>query len=114
MTDLAIGNTGTHTAGLSGQMAAQKSADTAAQRLTSRQPAGLKKAAKEFEAVFISQMLSHMWSGIEVDGPFSGGRGEEIFRDMMVDEYGKQMADSGQFGLSDQIMAQLLQLQEQR
>jgi hypothetical protein len=33
---------------------------------------------------------------------------------MMIDEYGKEIAKSGQLGLSDQIMAQLLQHQEQR
>jgi Rod binding domain-containing protein len=113
MNDLAISNT----SNLSRQISAQNRAEQTGRqlnRLDHKKSSGLKQAAKEFEAVFISQMLSHMWSGIKTDGPFSGGRGEQIFRDMMIDEYGKEIAKSGQLGLSDQIMAQLLQHQEQR
>ena len=48
-----------------------------------------RKAAKEFESVFISQFLGSMFSGIPTDGPFGGGQGEEMFRSLMIDEYGK-------------------------
>ena len=47
------------------------------------------KAAKEFESVFISQFLGSMFSGISTDGPTGGGEGEEMFRSLMVDQYGK-------------------------
>jgi len=70
------------------------------------------KAAEEFEAVFISQMLSHMWSGVGVDPMFGGGHAEETFRGLMIEEQGKVIAKSGGLGLSDHIKRQLLQIQE--
>ena len=58
-------------------------------------PAVAKKAAQEFEGVFITQFLGQMFSGIPTDGPFGGGQGEEMFRSLMVDEYGKQIDSAG-------------------
>ena len=70
------------------------------------------KAAKEFESVFISQFLGSMFSGIPTDGPFGGGEGEEMFRSMMVNEYGKSMESRGGFGLANAVTKQLLKHQE--
>ena len=70
------------------------------------------KAAKEFESVFISQFLGSMFSGISTDGPFGGGEGEEMFRSMMVNEYGKSMETRGGFGLANAVTKQLLKHQE--
>jgi Rod binding domain-containing protein len=72
------------------------------------------KAAKQYEGVFISQFLGSMFEGISTDGPFGGGQGEEMFRSMMVDEYGKQIENQGGFGLSSAITRQLLSEQEKR
>ena len=66
------------------------------------------KAAKEFESVFISQFLGSMFSGISTDGPTGGGEGEEMFRSLMIDQYGKQIAAQGGFGLASAVQAQLL------
>ena len=70
------------------------------------------KAAKDYESVFISQMLGAMFSGIKSDGITGGGQGEEMFRSLMVNEYGKSIADQGGFGLAAQMKAQLLKHQE--
>lgn len=70
-------------------------------------------AAEEFEAVFLSQMLGHMFSGIEVDPMFGGGNGEEMFKGMMVEEYGKQLASTGGIGIADQVQAKLIEMQSQ-
>ena len=70
------------------------------------------KAAKEFESVFIAQFLGSMFSGIPTDGPFGGGEGEEMFRSMMVNEYGKAMESRGGFGLATAVTNQLLKNQE--
>ena len=70
------------------------------------------KAAKEFESVFISQFLGSMFSGIPTDGPFGGGEGEEMFRSMMINEYGKSMESRGGFGLAAAVTSQLLKHQE--
>lgn len=68
-------------------------------------------AAQEFEAVFISQMLEHMFAGTETNEMTGGGEAEDIYRSMMVDEYGKLMAKSGGFGIADHVTRQLVQAQ---
>jgi len=82
-----------------------------------RVPAGadrakVREAAVEFEAVFLTQMLQHMFEGIEVDGVFGGGHGEEMFRSLQLNEYGRVMARSGGIGLSQQLEREMLRLQE--
>lgn len=73
-----------------------------------------KKAAGDFESVFISQMLGQMFSGLATDGPFGGGEGEAMFRSLMLDEYGKQITSQGGIGLADAVTRQLLKHQEIR
>ena len=74
--------------------------------------AAARQAAEDFEAVFLSQMLSHMFAGVETGGPFGGGHAEEVFQSVMVDEYGKMMARSGGVGLADSVMNEILRMQE--
>lgn len=74
--------------------------------------AAANKAAKQFEGVFMSEFLGSMWEGVSTDGPFGGGQGEAMFRSLMLDEYGKQMATSGGLGLADAVSRQLIHEQE--
>ncbi len=74
--------------------------------------AAAKKAAQDFESVFISQMLGQMYEGISTDGPFGGGQGEAMFRSLMLDEYGKQVAAQGGIGIADAVTKELLRHQE--
>jgi len=69
-------------------------------------------AAKEYESVFISQFLGSMYSGIKTDGVTGGGQGEEMFRSLMINEYGKAIQQRGGFGLAAQMKTQLLKHQE--
>lgn len=69
-------------------------------------------AAREYESVFISQLLGSMFQGISTDGMFGGGQGEEMFRSMMIDQYAKRMADQGGFGLAAHMQAELLKHQQ--
>ncbi len=75
-------------------------------------PAAAKKAAQGFESVFISEFLGSMFEGIPTDGPFGGGEGEQMFRSLMLDEYGKQISSQGGFGLADAVTRELLKTQE--
>jgi Rod binding domain-containing protein len=70
------------------------------------------KAAKEFEAIFIGQMVSAMFEGIKTDGPFGGGYGESVYRSMMIEHYSKTIAAQGGLGLADQVKREILRLQE--
>jgi Rod binding domain-containing protein len=75
-------------------------------------PDAIKKTAQQFEGMFITQFLGEMFSGISTDGPMGGGQGEEMFRSLMVDEYGKQFAAQGGFGLAASVQREMLKMQE--
>lgn len=79
-----------------------------------KDPLAAKKAAVQFEGVFITQFLSQMFEGLTTDGAFGGGQGEALFRSLIVDEYGKQIAAQGGFGLADVVQRELLRTQEDR
>ncbi len=72
----------------------------------------VQRVAEEFEAVFLSQMLAPMFEGLETDELFGGGPGEDIYRSVLVEEYGKSIARAGGIGLSDAIQREILMLQE--
>lgn len=74
--------------------------------------AAAKKVSQQFEGVLISQMLNDMFAGVKTDGMFGGGPGEEMFRSLMIDEYGKQVAAQGGLGLADTVTRELLKRQE--
>jgi flagellar protein FlgJ len=93
----------------SAMMMAQQSPVMAPQATGNPDKAG--KVAKEFEGVFISQFLGSMFSGIKADSEFGGGEGEEMFRSLMIDQYGKQMETRGGFGLAAAVQRQLLKNQ---
>ena len=70
-----------------------------------------REAAKDFEAVFIAQMMAPMFEGISADGPFGGGQGELAFRSLLIQEYGKAIADKGGIGVADSVYREILKLQ---
>ena len=70
-----------------------------------------KTAAQTFESQFLSQMIGQMFEGIQTDGPFGGGFGEEMFRSMMTDAMAKQMTQAGGVGVSDVVQREILKMQ---
>ncbi|WP_049973817.1 rod-binding protein [Azospirillum sp. B4] len=74
--------------------------------------AAIDKAAKEFESVFISQMLQHMWEGVKVDENFGGGHAEEMFRGMMIEEQAKAITKGGGLGIANAIKQEMVRMQE--
>ena len=71
-----------------------------------------RRVAEEFEALFLSQMLEPMFAGLQTEGPFGGGAGEQIYQTLMVQEYGKAIAASGGVGIADAVQREILKLQE--
>lgn len=96
---------------IQGAMAMAQSAPVVAPKAAPT-PEGTKKIAQQFEGVLMSQMLNEMFEGVKTDGMFGGGEGEEMFRSLMVDEYGKQIAAQGGMGLTAAVTRQLLSHQE--
>src|SRR5262245_61479108 len=93
------------TAAIAGDAAATARSDDVQRKLkngaASKDPAQARKADQEFEAMFLSQMYGHIFEGIKTDGPFGGGHAEKMYRSLLVDEYGKQMAQRGGIGIAD-------------
>lgn len=68
--------------------------------------------SREFEAVFLTTFVQHMYAGMKTDGPFGGGKSEEVYRSYLSREYAKSMANSGGIGLADQVYRELIQNQQ--
>lgn len=67
--------------------------------------------AQQFERMFIAEMLQPMFSGIETEGPFGGGQGEEVFRPMLLDQYADAVAKGGGVGIADVVLKEILRMQ---
>ncbi len=64
--------------------------------------------AKEFESIFLSQILQQFDKTVDrEDDILSGGREEEMYRGLMHQELARAMAFSGGIGLSEMIAAEL-------
>jgi len=74
----------------------------------------LHQSAEKFVGMFMSQMFSQMFAGVGTNKVFGGGPGEEMFRSVLVDEYGKAAAKQGGMGMTDQIMRALIAQQEKQ
>lgn len=68
----------------------------------------LRRAAQEFEAVFIHQMLKTMRRSLPVGGPLAPGSGQKMYQDMLDDEMARSMARGGGLGLADILVRDLL------
>lgn len=75
-------------------------------------PEKIEAVSKEFEAMFVSQMLENMFSTVDVKEGLGGSDAEETYQSMMVSEYGKLIARTGGIGVADQIKRDMLKLQE--
>lgn len=86
------------------------------QSINGAAPGGMKAAARraatEFEAVFLTTMLEGMFEGLNTDAPFGGGSAEKTYRSLLITQYAKQISQNGGLGLADQITRDLIALQE--
>lgn len=88
-----------------------KRAERAAKAKTTNM-AEVDKAAEEFESVFLSQMLQHMFNGVDINPMGEGGNGDEIYKSMLIDEYAKLMSRTGGIGVASHVKREMLALQE--
>jgi peptidoglycan hydrolase FlgJ len=63
----------------------------------------LKDACDGFEEIFVHKMLQVMREAGPKSDFISGGRGEEIFQDMLDENYAKLISQSDRLGLSKMI-----------
>jgi flagellar protein FlgJ len=74
-----------------------------------------RKAAEDFEAMALGEMLQPMFKTVDTSkGLFGGGKGEATWKPMMVDEMAKTIAKNGGIGLADSVMREMLRMQEKK
>ncbi|GER08573.1 hypothetical protein GCM10007972_23850 [Iodidimonas muriae] len=68
------------------------------------------QVAKEFEALMLGEMVTAMFKGMPEDGMFSGGFGESISRDLMGQNLGVALSESGGLGIAEAVYADIAAL----
>ncbi|EMY68678.1 rod-binding protein [Leptospira vanthielii] len=64
-------------------------------------------ASVEFESVFVKMMLKEMKNTIHKEKMIDGGYAEEIFEDMLYDEYAKNISQNESMGIAEEIYKQM-------
>ena len=81
--------------------------------LQTSDPAKLMKAAHDFEAMAIGQLLQPMFDTVDTaHGMFGGGSGEEAWKPMLVQEFAKQITNHGGLGLAKPVYDAMLRMQK--
>ncbi len=70
------------------------------------------KAAEQFEAVFLSQVLDSVFSGVNPNAMFGGGQSQQIYRSMMNEQIAGHMVKGRGVGIADAVYKELIKLQE--
>ncbi len=71
----------------------------------------IQRVGREFESMFLSEMLAPMFEGLQTDGLGGGGEGEQMFRPMLIQRYAESISNNGGVGIADSIMRELTRLQ---
>lgn len=75
-------------------------------------PEQIDKAAKDFESMFVAQMLEGMFGESLGEEAFGGADSDEVYKSLMLQEYGKIIAASGGIGIASHVKNELLKQQE--
>src|SRR3546814_8229627 len=77
----------------------------------SRSPDRAMKAAREFEAVMLSQAFESMFKGVEAGGLTGGGHAEKTWRSFMLQEYGRAVSEAGGIGIAERVYEDIMRMQ---
>lgn len=83
----------------------------AAGAVPAAEKARIRRAAQDFEAIFLHQMLKAMRQASGPGKVLLGGTGQKFYQDMMDDELSKAMSRSGGLGLSDLMIRDIVRRQ---
>jgi len=64
-------------------------------------------ASVEFESMFVKLMLNQMRKTVEKQNMIHGGYAEDIFEDMLYDEYAKEISKNESLGIAEQIYSSM-------
>jgi Rod binding domain-containing protein len=93
--------------GIASRRAATGRAEDTAGRPAIDKKSELYAQCEQFESIFVKMMLDTMKKSVEKSGLMDGGMAEDIFQDMLYDEYALKMSRNASFGLADQAYLQL-------
>lgn len=85
----------------------QMSIGESAQNKTSKNDRRLWDACIEMESIFVGKMLKEMRKTVPKTGWIDGGFAEEIFEDMLYDEYAMSMSRNSNLGMAKMLYDQL-------
>ena len=68
----------------------------------------LKEVSQEFESLFLNQMFKTMRNTIPKDDLLNGGLKQEIFEDMLYNQYAVNISKNGGIGLGDMVYRYLI------
>jgi peptidoglycan hydrolase FlgJ len=85
---------------------------TAHGALSTNNNATIDKTAADFESFFLSQMYGHMFDGVGQDDLSGGEQSQEVYRSWMTDQYARLTTNAGGIGVTGEIKAAMLRLQE--
>jgi peptidoglycan hydrolase FlgJ len=80
---------------------------SSARRLRSGEEQRLRDVSRDFEALFIKMMLESMRATVPKSGMIDGGFAEEIYEDMLYEQYANKMADTAGLGLARTLYDQM-------
>src|SRR3546814_7665319 len=80
----------------------------------SQSPDRAMKAAREFEAVMLSQAFESMSKGVEAGGLTGGGHAEKTWRSFMLQEYGRAVSEAGGVGIAERVYEDIMRMQGDR
>lgn len=71
------------------------------------------ETAQGLEANFFQTMLGTMFEGLDGEGPLgNAATGQDAWRGMMIEQFGKSISATGGIGLAPQIYREMLRSQE--
>ena len=73
----------------------------------------IKQVSSDFESMFIGMMLEHMFGESVGAESFGDRESADVYKGLMTDILGKQIAAAGGIGIAPYVQAELLKLQEQ-
>jgi Rod binding domain-containing protein len=99
--------------GATGATTAVAAAVPGGRTLSPEQIEKTRKAAQDFEAMALGEMLKPMFNTVDTSkGLFGGGVGEATWKPMMVEEMAKTIAQNGGVGIADEVLKEMLRIQE--
>ena len=67
----------------------------------------LMKVCLEMESIFVGRMLKEMRDSVPKEGFIDGGFAEEVFEDMLYDQYAMKLSETSNLGLAKNLYDEL-------